>query len=63
MAANYDLDEELEPYRMPLFDTLATARIAQVKDDAAMIAVPVAKLDRVVEAAHNRRLAAEDGHC
>ncbi|HFL2186546.1 TPA: NEL-type E3 ubiquitin ligase domain-containing protein [Pseudomonas putida] len=59
MTANYDLDEELAPYRMPLFDTLATARIAQVKDDAAMIAVPVAKLDRVVEAAHNRRLAAE----
>ncbi|MCX2891028.1 NEL-type E3 ubiquitin ligase domain-containing protein [Pseudomonas sp. DCB_BI] len=59
MTANYDLDEELEPYRMPLFNTLAMARIEQIKDDAAMIAVPVAKLDREVEAAHNRRMAAE----
>jgi hypothetical protein len=57
--ANYDLDETLEPYGMPLFNTLATARIAQIKDDASLIAVPVAKLDREVEAAHDRRLAAE----
>ena len=59
MTANYDLDEEVEPYQMPLFNTLAMARIEQIKDDAAMIAVPVGELDREVEAAHNRRLAAE----
>ncbi|MFZ5936397.1 NEL-type E3 ubiquitin ligase domain-containing protein [Pseudomonas sp. HS6-2] len=58
-TANYELNEEVEPYGLPLFNTLATARIAQIKDDAAMIAVPVAKLDRAVEVAHNRRLAAE----
>lgn len=57
--ANIDLDERMYAYRLPLFETLGAGRIKQIKDDAAMIAVPVADLDRQVQQAHDRRLAAE----
>jgi len=57
--ANYDLGEHMQALRPPLFETLGTARIAQIKDDAAMIAVPVANIDRAVQQAHDQRLAAE----
>ncbi|MBA6114628.1 MULTISPECIES: NEL-type E3 ubiquitin ligase domain-containing protein [Pseudomonas] len=57
--ANYDLEEHMQALPPALFETLGTARIAQIKDDAAMIAVPVADLDRAVQEAHDQRLAAE----
>ncbi|MBH3428125.1 NEL-type E3 ubiquitin ligase domain-containing protein [Pseudomonas alkylphenolica] len=57
--ANYTLDEHLRAYSGPLFDTLGQARIEQIKDDAAMIAVPVSDLDRAVQQAHDQRLKAE----
>ncbi|MBF8720261.1 NEL-type E3 ubiquitin ligase domain-containing protein [Pseudomonas guariconensis] len=53
------LDESLKAYPRPLFEYLAAARVAQVKDDAAMIATPVARLDRAVQKAHDQRLEAE----
>ncbi|MEG0858311.1 MAG: NEL-type E3 ubiquitin ligase domain-containing protein [Pseudomonas sp.] len=57
--ANISLDEHMSAYPAPLFDSLARARIAQIKDDAAMIAVPVAAVDREVQREHDQRLAAE----
>lgn len=57
--ANISLDEHMRTYPAPLFDSLAKARIKQIKDDAAMIAVPVAAVDREVQREHDRRLAAE----
>ncbi|WP_422420168.1 NEL-type E3 ubiquitin ligase domain-containing protein [Pseudomonas sp. GZD-222] len=57
--ANISLDEHMSAYPVPLFDSLAKARIAQIKDDAAMIAVPVAAVDREVQREHDQRLAAE----
>ncbi|QXH44154.1 hypothetical protein KSS93_14725 [Pseudomonas xanthosomatis] len=57
--ANIDLEEHMVDWGLPLFDTLATARIAQIKDDAAQIATPVAMLDREVQQAHDQRLATE----
>lgn len=57
--ATRDLDEQTTGYQLPLFDHLADAWIAQIKDDAAMIAPPVAQLDRQVQAEHDRRLRAE----
>ncbi|MFJ4430111.1 NEL-type E3 ubiquitin ligase domain-containing protein [Pseudomonas sp. NPDC089395] len=57
--ANYDLEEHVIGYRRPLFEVLGHARIRQIKDDAAMIAVPTAELDRELQQAHDRRLAAE----
>lgn len=57
--ANYDLSEHMQAVRLPLFETLGAARIAQIKDDAAMIAAPVANIDRAVQQAHDQRLAAE----
>lgn len=57
--ANYDLEEHMYAYHPPLFDNLGDARIKQMKDDAAMIAVPVRDLDRAVQQAHDQRLAAE----
>ncbi|KHL76379.1 hypothetical protein PpSQ1_00345 [Pseudomonas putida] len=57
--ASRDLDEHLHAYPQPLFDHLATARILQIKDDAAMIVPPVAQIDRAVQRDHERRLAAE----
>ncbi|HGM5580540.1 TPA: NEL-type E3 ubiquitin ligase domain-containing protein [Pseudomonas putida] len=57
--ANIALEEHLQPWGTPLFERLAAARIAQVKDDAAMIAVPVAAVDDAVQREHDRRLANE----
>lgn len=57
--ANISLDEHMRAYPAALFDSLAKARIAQIKDDAAMIAVPVAAVDREVQREHDQRLAAE----
>ncbi|MNM07946.1 E3 ubiquitin-protein ligase ipaH3 [compost metagenome] len=60
--ANIDLDPHVRPYRqapLSLFDLLAQRRIEQIEDDAAMIAVPVAALDREVQRQHDQRLAAE----
>lgn len=57
--ANVNLKEHLQAYPMPLFNTLARARIGQIKDDAAVIATPVAQLDRQLQHEHDQRLAAE----
>ncbi|HDS1707706.1 NEL-type E3 ubiquitin ligase domain-containing protein [Pseudomonas putida] len=57
--ATRDLDEQTFAYRLPLFEHLADDWIAQIKDDAAVIAPPVALLDREVQAEHARRLRAE----
>ncbi|MCU7238100.1 NEL-type E3 ubiquitin ligase domain-containing protein [Pseudomonas peradeniyensis] len=57
--ATRDLDEHMHAYPGPLFEHLASARIAQIKDDAAMIAPPVTQLDRALQAEHDKRLAAE----
>lgn len=57
--ATRDLDEQTSGYGIPLFDHLAQAWVAQIKDDAAMIATPVAQLDRQVQAEHDKRLRAE----
>ncbi|ATP51021.1 hypothetical protein CR512_17290 [Pseudomonas putida] len=57
--ASYDLAPRLQAYPSPLFNSLAQSRIRQIKEDAAMIAVPVARLDRGVQRAHDERLAAE----
>nr|WP_314478333.1 NEL-type E3 ubiquitin ligase domain-containing protein [uncultured Pseudomonas sp.] len=57
--ATIDLHQRLHAYRSPLFEALGAARIEQIKDDAAMIAVPVADLDRAVQQAHDQRLEAE----
>ncbi|WP_342625278.1 NEL-type E3 ubiquitin ligase domain-containing protein [Pseudomonas alkylphenolica] len=57
--ANINLKEHVLAYRRPLFEKLAEARIRQIKDDAAMIAVPVVDLDREVQREHDQRLAAE----
>ncbi|WP_313643781.1 NEL-type E3 ubiquitin ligase domain-containing protein [Pseudomonas sp.] len=57
--ANIDLDETLRDYPAPLFESLAQARIDQLKDDAATLLMPIARLDRAVQAAHEQRLIAE----
>lgn len=57
--ANSDLQEHMVDWPAPLFDSLATALIAQIKDDAAQIATPVAQLDRAVQREHDARLASE----
>ncbi|AFK67345.1 hypothetical protein A210_17280 [Pseudomonas putida SJTE-1] len=57
--ATRDLDEQTFAYRLPLFEHLADDWIARIKDDAAVIAPPVALLDREVQAEHARRLRAE----
>ncbi|HBK51191.1 MAG TPA: hypothetical protein DDZ74_18300, partial [Pseudomonas sp.] len=57
--ATRDLDEQTFAYRLPLFEHLADDWIARIKDDAAIIAPPVALLDREVQAEHARRLRAE----
>ncbi|HDS1819189.1 TPA: hypothetical protein QEM96_003872 [Pseudomonas putida] len=57
--AGFDLKPRLHAYPTPLFNSLAQSRIRQIKEDAAMIAVPVARLDREVQRAHDQRLAAE----
>ncbi|MDF9619180.1 NEL-type E3 ubiquitin ligase domain-containing protein [Pseudomonas entomophila] len=57
--ATRDLDERMRAYPAALFEHLADAHIARIKDDAAMIAPPVAQLDRALQVAHDKRLAAE----
>lgn len=57
--ANTDLRERLRSCPAPVFDTLGNDRIDQIMDDAAMLAVPTAALDRQVQQAHDQRLAAE----
>lgn len=55
--ANIDLHERAHRVGGYLFKDFAALRTAQIKDDAALIATPVAKLDREVQAAHERYLA------
>jgi hypothetical protein len=58
-TASRDMDQHLADYPQPLFDQLAQARIEQIKDDAAVIAVPVKAIDdRVREARQERLIAA-----
>lgn len=57
--ANISLDESLAPYGMPLFQSLAHARIEQIKDDAKVLVAPVDELDRTLQREHDERLAAE----
>lgn len=58
-GATREMDQHMLDYPLPLFDHLAAARIAHIKDDAALIATPVAELDRQVQEAHRKRLAVE----
>lgn len=57
--ATRSLDEQTSAYPLPLFGHLADAWIARIKDDAAVIAPPVAQLDRQLQAEHDKRLRAE----
>ncbi|MFK0310957.1 NEL-type E3 ubiquitin ligase domain-containing protein [Pseudomonas sp. NPDC090233] len=57
--AFYELKPHLKRYPEPLFDSLAQARIRQIKEDAVMVVMPVARLDRDLQRAHDQRLAAE----
>ncbi|UBM27004.1 hypothetical protein K8374_08600 [Pseudomonas sp. p1(2021b)] len=51
--ATRDLDEHMKAYPKPLFEHLARARIAQIKEDAATLVAPVARIDRAVQEAHH----------
>ena len=57
--ATREMDQHMVEYPQPLFQHLASARIAQIKDDAAVIVTPVAEIDRKLQQAHRRRLIAE----
>ncbi|WP_296267866.1 NEL-type E3 ubiquitin ligase domain-containing protein [Pseudomonas sp. UBA6562] len=57
--ANIRLDERVLACTTPVFDALAEAQIEQIKDDARMIAMPVADIDLDVQREHDQRLAAE----
>ncbi|MBC3464440.1 NEL-type E3 ubiquitin ligase domain-containing protein [Pseudomonas sp. RW10S2] len=68
--ANIALEEHMHPWEITdqatastlegsLFSALGRARIAQVKADAAMIAVPSAAVDEQVRREHDQRLSAE----
>jgi len=57
--ATRDLDQHMTRDLDSLFQGLAARRIRQIKDDAAMIAVPVAQIDAAAQAEHDRRIAAE----
>lgn len=54
--ATRELDQHMKAYPLPLFEHLGARRIAQIKDDASVIAMPVAKLDRAVQVEHERFL-------
>ncbi|MEN5304109.1 NEL-type E3 ubiquitin ligase domain-containing protein [Pseudomonas sp. TWI628] len=54
--ASRDMDQHMAAYRLPLFDHLAQARVDQIKDDAAVIAVPVSDIDSAVRQARDDRL-------
>lgn len=43
--ATRELDQHMKVYPTPLFEHLATMRIQQIKDDAAVFATPVARID------------------
>lgn len=49
----------MQSYPGELFASLGQARIDTIKDDAKMIAMPVAEFDREVQRQHEQRLAAE----
>ncbi|PVZ43663.1 NEL-type E3 ubiquitin ligase domain-containing protein [Pseudomonas sp. CC120222-01a] len=55
--ANIDLQERMHSVGGYLFKDFAAMRTAQIKDDAALVATPVAKLDRELQAAHDQYLA------
>ncbi|MND19838.1 putative E3 ubiquitin-protein ligase ipaH4.5 [compost metagenome] len=57
--ATREMDQHMRDYPLPLFAHLAAARIAHIKDDAALIATPVSELDRKAQEAHQQRLVAE----
>ncbi|WP_460418926.1 NEL-type E3 ubiquitin ligase domain-containing protein [Pseudomonas sp. microsymbiont 2] len=57
--ANIALEEHLRSWPKAVFDCLGEARIEQIKDDAAMIAVPTDEVDAQVRRAHEQRLEAE----
>ncbi|MFJ4440826.1 NEL-type E3 ubiquitin ligase domain-containing protein [Pseudomonas sp. NPDC089422] len=54
--ASRDMDQQMSDHALPLFPGLAQACIAQLKDDAAYIAVPVAEIDRGVRQDQQARL-------
>ncbi|MFS0827404.1 NEL-type E3 ubiquitin ligase domain-containing protein [Pseudomonas phoenicis] len=56
---NISLSERVLPCSAPIFDELAQAQIEHIKDDARLIATPVAEIDLQVQREHDRRLAAE----
>ncbi|SPO54522.1 conserved protein of unknown function [Pseudomonas sp. JV551A1] len=58
-SATREMDQSLKDYTLPLFEQLAADRVAQIKDDAAMIATPVAMLDREAQEKHRERIKAE----
>ncbi|MNO62786.1 Leucine Rich repeats (2 copies) [compost metagenome] len=58
-TATREMDQHMVDYPLPLFDHLASQRIAQIKDDAAQIATPVANIDRQLQEAHKKWLEAE----
>lgn len=58
-SATREMDQSLKNYTLPLFEQLAADRVAQIKDDAAMIVPPVALIDRTVQEAHRQRMKAE----
>lgn len=53
--ATRDLEQHMKAYPTPLFEHLATMRIEQIKDDAAVFATPVARIDRGVVLANQER--------
>ena len=53
--ATRELDQHMKVYPTPLFDHLATMRIQQIKDDAAVFATPVARIDGDVALAKSER--------
>ncbi|HYQ48890.1 MAG TPA: NEL-type E3 ubiquitin ligase domain-containing protein [Pseudomonas sp.] len=57
--AGFDLEPHLRAYPERLFNSLAQSRIRQIKEDASLIVMPVARLDRDLQRAHDERLAAE----
>ncbi|MGY4527919.1 NEL-type E3 ubiquitin ligase domain-containing protein [Pseudomonas sp. TE21394] len=57
--ANISLGEHTQVLSEPVFEALARARIEQLMDDAAMIAVPTRSVDAEQQRAHDQRLAAE----
>lgn len=57
--ASRDMDQHMVAYPLPLFDHLAQAQVDQIKDDAAVVAVPVKAIDSLLsQARHERRVSA-----